>query len=624
MELVSEQEVTGTKVTDIRLPEDPRGESTGTHATARNAIAQAVAAVLPNVQSPVTAWLARSGVTPGEDRDFSNLTFEGLGGTSLLAVEAAWRASNQAVRVGAGPATEPIPPSCQLTAQDFLRGTLEEAAVILDGVLQTASLGSVRTKTVSREAATGSTVGIAATDESLDDCPAAVAGPISAAPLVLSTPATAFPLSSPRRRKRRYDELGNNKELTRSRPFFAVGRAGAGFRHTPACLGEVDDTCTRKSRGEDKPRVELEVRWSSCLSKCIDATPLVVLPKPTMSAVGCVRKGCTDETSGVTDEASIQVTAPECLCGADFPSDAVGSKARKMHEGRSPDCGSPPASSTPYQQGSVYIGSHSGEFQSLNLFTGELEWSFTARGRIESGAACSLDGRNVFIGCHDGRLYAIDRRSGTLSWSFETGDAIKCTPVCMHSGLSDVSMTEKVLQEDEGTVLVGSHDGILRSLGETDGQIRWSFDCSGALFASVAHDSAARVVYAATTKGRVVALDHLALVLVSVEAAGSADDTASNHRLRGVSPKQPTIVWDIHLPAPCFSTPAVCDTSGNVVLGCVDGGLYCLSSAGEQMWVCHREKPVFSSPCLLPCLPKEPGDFKDHSGTQIVWGCHDG
>ncbi|CAM9644192.1 unnamed protein product, partial [Hapterophycus canaliculatus] len=177
---------------------------------------------------------------------------------------------------------------------------------------------------------------------------------------------------------------------------------------------------------------------------------------------------------------------------------------------------------------------------------------------------------------------------------------------------------------DDGTVLVGSHDGILRSFGETDGRLRWSFNCSGALFASVAHDSAARVVYAATTKGRVVALDSSALVF-GVEAAGSAVNAASNHRPSGVSSRQPTIVWDTYLPAPCFSTPAVCHASGNVMLGCVNGGLYCLSSAGEQIWVCRRgEKPVFSSPCLLPCLTKEPGADKDQDGTPIVWGCHDG
>ncbi|CAM9529879.1 unnamed protein product [Scytosiphon promiscuus] len=614
VELVSEQQVTGAKITDVLQPVDPRAENTGAHARARKAVAQAVAAVLPNAQACIAAWLSQTREGAGEGGKFSGLTFEEMGGTSLLAVEAAWRTSNNAVLVGMGPATESLPPSCRLTAEDFLGGTLDDTVSILDGILHTTSSAAVGKGTVPGKAINGSIFGTATTDDDPENCSAALGGPVSPSPLASSAAATALPGASPARRKRRFEETGNRYELVRSRSFFAAGRAGSGFRHTLACLG-VDDTGIGQSRGVQKPRVELEIRWSSCMSKCIDATPLVFLPKPSRTVVDPVRSGYTDETPGVTEKASTQSTAPECFCGSNFPSDARASKVRKGKECGSSARRNPSASPTACQQGSVYIGSHSGEFQALDLLTGKLEWSFTAGGRIESGAACSLDGRNVFVGCHDGRLYAIDRCSGILSWSFETADAIKCTPVCVPSGPSNVLVTGEVLPEDEGTVLVGSHDGILRSLRETDGRLLWSFDCSGTLFASVAHDSAARVIYAATTKGRVVALDSGRLVSGGVEAVGSAGNSGSN---------QPTIVWDTHLPAPCFSTPAVCDASGNVVLGCVDGGLYCLSSAGEQIWVCRREKPVFSSPCLLPSLSKEPGGNRDHGGTQIVWGCHDG
>lgn len=623
MELPAEQQVPDTKVMDAHLLEDPRNEREATFSTARKVIAQAVAGVLPNAQACVSAWLAHSESTTGEDGAFSNLTFGELGGTSLLAVEAAWRASNHAVRIGAGPTSKPIPPPRRLTADDFLRGTLEEAASILDDILRTAPLFSARTSPVLDKVMGGSTKGFGITDDGPDDNVAAVAGPGSPS-RISSAAATAFPRALPASGKRRYGETDSRFEQSRSRSFFAASRAGAGFRHTPACLGNAD-TCSGQGTGVENARVKLDGRWSSCLSKCIDATPLVVLPKPTPSAMGRVRKERADESDGVPDGTSTQSTAPECLCRSSSWGDADGSKARKVEEDKSPACGNPVASCpTPRLQGSVYVGSHSGEFQALNLVSGDREWSFKAKGRIESGAACSLDGRTVFVGCHDGRLYAIDRRTGTLSWCFETGDAIKCTPVCMHSDLSDVSAAKEVLPADGGTVLVGSHDGVLRSLRETNGRLRWSFDCGGALFASAAHDTAARVVYAATTKGRVVALDTYALAS-GVGPADYAVDADSKPKLLGVSPKQPDIVWDIYLPAPCFSTPAVCDASGNVVLGCVDGGLYCLSSAGEQIWACHRgEKPVFSSPCLLPSLSRTPGGAKDQDETQIVWGNHDG
>ncbi|CAM9510055.1 unnamed protein product, partial [Hapterophycus canaliculatus] len=428
VELLGEQQVTCTKMIGAHLPEDPRSESRGIHATARNAIAQAVVAVLPNAQACVAAWLSQSEST-GEGRDFSNLTFRGLGGTSLLAVEAAWRASNHAVRIGRGPATAPVPQSCRLSAENFLRGTLEEAVLILDDILRTASPCSVRTKTVADKVVGGSTNGLVTTDDGLDDV-AAVADPVSTVPLASIAVEKARLLAPLARRKRRYGETEKCHGQERLRAFFAASRAGAGFRHTRACLGEVE-TWTGHDSGVEKSRVELEVRWSSCLSKCIDATPLVVLPKPTGSVADRASKGCTDQTGGVTDDASTQSSPPECFCRSNLTSLGHGSEARKVEDGRSIVSGKPQAPVNP--QGSVYIGSHSGEFQALDLVTGEREWSFTAKGRIESGAACSLNGRTLFVGCHDGNLYAINRRTGALSWSFKTGDAIKCTPVCMPS-----------------------------------------------------------------------------------------------------------------------------------------------------------------------------------------------
>lgn len=584
-------------------------EIAGTPDRARRAIAHGVVAVLPEARTSVAPWLAQYEARSQEGPDLSNLTFGQLGGTSLLAVEAAWRSSLSVAMLNTKSGAAPAPPHLELTADDFLRGTLEEAAVTLRHILQMRlCLANVRTS--SATAVGRADVGLVATD----DKPAEFLAP----------PAGAVQQISHASRKRGRLEVRERGRVVQSRSFVAIGRAGASVRHSPACSGGETDV-TREGRGAEGARVELNIRWSSCLSKCIDATPLLVIPTDARGMVNRTRTGCSDKAVSMPDETPADL--PECCChskpGGSLPAfDAKGSVV-----GNTTLCRNLRSSTTQVERGTVYVGSHSGDFQALNLPTGEREWAFTANGRIESGAACSCDGLMVFVGCHDRHLYAIDRQMGTLSWSFETGDAIKCTPVCMpYLDPDEGTMREKRLPVNYGTVLVGSHDGILRSLREVDGELKWSFDCGGALFASPAHSADSRVVYAATTKGRVVALDCSTLVSTGTKEADTATNADTKQRRVGLSPKQPAIRWDIHLPAPCFSTPAVCDSNGSVVLGCVDGGLYCLSSNGEQVWVCRRgEKPVFSSPCLLPSVRKVLGRTESHElETRVIWGCHDG
>lgn len=596
----------------VNLPHTKNAQDTGALGSAREAIARGVVAVLPHARDSIASWLANS--EPGAQQGSGlHLSFTGLGGTSLLAVEAAWRASRSLASRDTLSVVRPLPGPLVLTAEDFLRGNLEEAVATLHGRLRTAPRVSTEASTVI------ATAGLATTYTEPAGSVADHVGAASQVPVVpgATLPSVAHYSSAGRKRRRR--EVGNSDQLLRSRPFLAVHRAGAGFRHSRACLGG-EPAITGVGRGAQGARVELNIRWSSCLSKCIDATPLVVVRKSTKDMADLPRTEPSGTTGGMAKE-----TSPECCCHG-LVSDAGGSVAAEDTRS-SRDRGDPVAHEVGQQ--TVYIGSHSGEFQALDLATGNRDWSFTAGGRIESGAACSWNGLLVFIGCHDRHLYALNRRTGALTWSFETGDAIKCTPLCLpivpYSDLAEQKTTSQRL--DYGVVLVGSHDGILRSLCEADGDLRWSFDCGGALFASPAQDAGARVVYAATTKGRMVALDTSMLVSteVKINAGCSATDATTQHNHCGPSPKHPTLLWERQLPAPCFSTPVVCDANGYVVLGCVDGGLYCLSSTGEQVWVCRGgNKPVFSSPCLLPPLHKENNSSDTTGRMRVVWGCHDG
>lgn len=594
---------------------------------ARGAIANGIVAVLPEARTSVAAWLTHSESRAHEGSDLSNLTFGQLGGTSLLAVEVAWRSSHSVAWLNTSAAAQ-APSRLILTADDFLRGTLEETAIALHRTLQMKSWW-VHARSSSATAVGSGAVGLVAVDDESVESLALPAGPLEQSPRGASPASPQLEHFSHAGRKRRRPEARERGEVVHSRPFVAVGRAGAGVRHSPSCLGG-ETGIAGEGRGSEGTRVELSTRWSSCLSKCIDASPLLVIPNGRRGGAGRPRTECSYKAGDMVDETPVQSDLPTCCCHSKPGGSCPAHIAKGSVSGKSTLCEDLRDSAPQAEPGTVYIGSHSGEFQALNLATGEREWSFAANGRIESGAACSSDGLMVFVGCHDRHLYAIDRRMGNLSWSFETGDAIKCTPVCMPvvpcPDSYEGRTREKGLPGNYGNVLVGSHDGILRSLQEGDGELRWSFDCGGALFASPALSADARVVYAATTKGRVVALDGSALISAGTKAFDSATDAGRRHKRRGLSLKQPAIRWDIRLPAPCFSTPTVCDSDGNVVVGCVDGGLYCLSSNGEQVWVCHQgKKPVFSSPCLLPSMRKETGRSGNHEvGMRVIWGCHDG
>lgn len=640
-------------------------ETRQTVRAAREAVAKGVTAVLPEAQATVAAWLTNRGQHPSASYDLSNMTFEDLGGTSLLAVEAAWLASRHAERRSA-PGTAVSVPVSVLGADDLLRGTLEDAASTLKDILD----AEMCVADVAPPSVTASVTCAGASKL----VPPRVRHDITHSPslrLVGTTPALSSvspagaksgsaPPSFGLKRRREFHE--DKSRLAEAPSVWTIGRAGAGLRHMPECLGAaLDGMAERKSGGLAKV-VELRVRWRSCLTKCIDASPLVVVPKPTASLTddGRRKKRCSRTGSDGVDETSVKVAPPACLCqslplGQLLPSrvssldDTPVSGA--LGEEVLSDCAQQNLTQKNGElEGTVYIGSHSGEFQALNMATGELEWSFTAGGRIESGAACSRDGSTVFVGCHDRCLYAIDRHTGAVLWTFETRDAIKCTPVCVmgmgccyNSGDKEGELDKRFPSSvSGGEVLVGSHDGILRCLSQAEGELLWSFDCRGALFASPAHDGKSGIMYAATTKGRVIAI-RLCEITGSTRI-GDRDSASCEDSCHGTNPelgrggataekgavvrRRLAVCWEKQLPAPCFSTPAVCGATAELVVGCVDGGMYGLSSStGDQLWVCGQgTKPVFSSPCLPPFLygAAEAGDRDQGHGPHVLWGCHDG
>ncbi|HTA17835.1 MAG TPA: PQQ-binding-like beta-propeller repeat protein [Polyangia bacterium] len=87
----------------------------------------------------------------------------------------------------------------------------------------------------------------------------------------------------------------------------------------------------------------------------------------------------------------------------------------------------------------------------------EISWTVTTGGPIASSPAVSDDG-TVLVGSHDGKLYAV-ARDGTTKWSYATGDIIFSSPAVAH----------------DGTIYVGSDDDHLYAMTAATAKPRWIY-----------------------------------------------------------------------------------------------------------------------------------------------------
>ncbi|MCL2648397.1 MAG: PQQ-binding-like beta-propeller repeat protein [Phycisphaerales bacterium] len=98
-------------------------------------------------------------------------------------------------------------------------------------------------------------------------------------------------------------------------------------------------------------------------------------------------------------------------------------------------------------QDAVFIGTQDGKLIRFARQTGKIDWTFTARGSIESSPII-VDNR-VYFGSSDGTLYALDANTGNPTWKFTAGGQIKASPSIVQNRL-----------------LIGTSQGILYCFGK--------------------------------------------------------------------------------------------------------------------------------------------------------------
>ena len=87
----------------------------------------------------------------------------------------------------------------------------------------------------------------------------------------------------------------------------------------------------------------------------------------------------------------------------------------------------------------------------------EIAWMVATGGAVVSSPAVAADG-TVLFGSHDGRLYSVGR-DGAMKWSYATGDIIFGSPAIAH----------------DGTIYIGSDDDHLYAVMPSSAKPRWIF-----------------------------------------------------------------------------------------------------------------------------------------------------
>lgn len=107
---------------------------------------------------------------------------------------------------------------------------------------------------------------------------------------------------------------------------------------------------------------------------------------------------------------------------------------------------------------SIFIGTHKGTINCLDLSDGSIKWKHDIGMPILSSAAISKD--YVFFGCSDKSIYALNIVDGSIKWKYETGNKIWSSPLIM---------------DDERILLIGSLDSHIYGLDNETGKLNWKF-----------------------------------------------------------------------------------------------------------------------------------------------------
>uniref|UniRef100_A0A8D0NSE9 Beta-alanine-activating enzyme n=2 Tax=Sus scrofa TaxID=9823 RepID=A0A8D0NSE9_PIG len=367
----------------------------------------------------------------------------------------------------------------------------------------------------------------------------------------------------------------------------------------PALTGKSKDlSCVVAKVSEDKTPVtgaedmELCVRWSSDTGKCVDASPLVVIPAADAS-LATVYIGSHSRKMVALNLYSGKVKWEQIL-GDRIESSACVSKCGnfivvgcynglvyvlKSDSGEkywmftTEDAVKSSATMDP-TTGLFYIGSHDQHAYALDIYKKKCVWKLKCKGTVFSSPCLSLIPHHLYFATLGGLLLAINPATGNRVWKHHCGKPLFSSPRCClqyvcigcvdgnllcftHFGeqvwqfsTSEPIFSSPCTSASEQEIFFGSHDCFIYCCN-MKGHLRWKFQTTSTVystpFAFRNHTCSSEAwLAAASTDGKLWILE------------------SENGNLQRV----------YQLPGEVFSSPVVWESM--LVIGCRNNYVYCL------------------------------------------------
>ncbi|KAM5271723.1 beta-alanine-activating enzyme [Ctenodactylus gundi] len=229
----------------------------------------------------------------------------------------------------------------------------------------------------------------------------------------------------------------NTENLKPLRPPALTGES-----RDPSCIAQVYEEGNQVTKTE---KMGLHVRWRSDTGRCVDASPLVVVPAIDKTSA-TVYLGSHSYRMKAVDLYSGKVKWEQTL-GDRIESSACVSR-----------CGS-----------FIIVGCYNGLVYVLKSNSGEIYWIFTTKDAVKSSATMDPTTGLVYIGSHDQHVYALDIYKKMCAWKLKCEGAVFSSP-----GLSLIPHQ----------LYCATLRGLLLALNPTSGNIVWKQSCGKPLFSS--------------------------------------------------------------------------------------------------------------------------------------------
>ena len=215
-----------------------------------------------------------------------------------------------------------------------------------------------------------------------------------------------------------------------------------------------------------------------------------------------------------------------------------------------------------------------------------LDWSLKTGDEIRGSAVFA--GGSIYVGSYDGNLYALDESDGSVRWRFKSRRGIVSKPAV-----------------NAELVVFGSEDKSVYAVSRSSGRTVWTLRTDAAVRSSPTVDARSCVI--GSDDGFVYRIDRSRGVVtwryktwgpVRSSPATSGDKVlfgSDDGYMYSVNREGGSLHWRHQIGSPVVSSPLIVDS--NVIVGASDGGVRAFAVAdGKLRWIAQTAKAVIASP----------------------------